>query len=191
MTSADSDLKLARLTEAILVHQGLVRWQISRLVRDPNLVDDLAQEVFFAWLEANQARPAVLETESVQSVKSWLVAVARNKAVDWLRKNARQAVLPSRKLDLIDPGQMEHVASAGDSEEQTQAATLRLESLNHCLKLLKPEHRDMVHEFYSLGKSSELIGVQIGKGSNSVRMMLTRIRRALGKCIENQLARLR
>jgi DNA-directed RNA polymerase specialized sigma24 family protein len=75
----------------------------------------------------------------------------------------------------------------GAGDNAISDGEFRLNALRHCLDLLQPEHREIVEEFYRQGKSSELIAVRLGKGSSGVRMMLTRIRRGLGKCIRRQL----
>jgi len=167
-------------------HQASVRWQISRLVFDSQTVDDLAQEVFVVWFQRTNQDERQSCGEAVESVRGWLLRVARNKAIDWLRKNSRQPAPTGNLNELVDSLSAGTVASENSVGAGAEGET-RLQALRHCLGLLQPEHREIVQEFYGQGKSSELIGVRLGKGSSGVRMMLTRIRRALGKCIRRQL----
>lgn len=172
-----------RCTAEVLVHQAAVRWQISRLVSDPLTVDDLAQEVFVAWIQ--RTGPANLSLSPPESARPWLLKVARNKAIDWLRRNSRLPVSTPNLDSLVGAGSSPAATSGEESADPD--CERRLDALRHCLGLLQSEHRAIVAEFYGQGKSSELIGARLGKGSGSVRMILTRIRRALGKCIRRQL----
>lgn len=180
----NSKLSHMKSTEAVFVqHQAPVRWQIGRIVFDAQAVDDLAQEVFVAWFQmaANQRENEIGDT------RAWLLRVARNKAIDWIRTKSNQPVSTGRLGELPDvtAGALEAVGAI--QSDEIENGDLRLAALRHCVGLLSPEHREIVEEYYSQGKSSELIAVRIGKGSSGVRMMLTRIRRSLGKCVRRQL----
>jgi RNA polymerase sigma factor (sigma-70 family) len=175
-----------RREAVVLEHQALVRWQISRLVFDSQVVDDLAQEVFVAWFQLASSSGKPSSNANIDSPRGWLMRVARNKAIDWLRKNSRQAVSTGNMDGIVEMTSTEGIAD-GASNEAIADGEVRMNALRHCLDLLQPDHREIVEEFYRQGKSSELIAVRIGRGSSGVRMMLTRIRRALGKCIRRQL----
>ncbi len=184
--SDQSDPGPDRREAVVLEHQVLVRWQISRLVFDSQIVDDLAQEVFVAWFQFAEQKTGLKLEGGIDSTTAWLQKVARNKAIDWLRKNSRQAVSTGSMNEIADAAS---IKQSGDnaSDDRITDGEFRLRALQHCLDLLQPEHREIVEEFYRQGKSSELIAARLGKGSSGVRMMLTRIRRGLGKCIRRQL----
>ncbi len=156
------------------------------MIFDSQIVDDLAQEVFVAWFQVAGAAERPGAPEGIESTRAWLHRVARNKAIDWLRKNSRQPVSTGNMNGIVD-GVSQEFPGDPSGDGATADDEFRLEALRHCLNLLLPEHREIVDEFYRQGKSSELIAARIGKGSSGVRMMLTRIRRGLGKCIRRQL----
>lgn len=165
-------------------HQVAVRWQISRLVSEDSLVDDLAQDVFVELFRTLR-RP----DRAIQSLGAWLTGVARHKAVDHLR---RHSITPLSLSQLAaEPGFSAATATGLERLAGRDAAQRELTALEHCLALLQPGHRELIDEFYRQGKSSELIAARLGKGSGGVRMMLTRIRQALGKCIRKQLEKLK
>jgi RNA polymerase sigma factor (sigma-70 family) len=78
--------------ELLRRHHEIVHTFINRLVRDPDLADDLTQEAFvkaFSQLESH--RPE-------HSFSSWILRIANNHAVDHLR---RERSLKSRGLDTV------------------------------------------------------------------------------------------
>ncbi len=161
-------------------HQVAVRWQISRLVSEEHLVDDLAQEVFVELF-----RTLRQPNRPIQSLGAWLTGVARHKAVDHLRRNSKKP-LPLSQL-AAEPAFAVATMTGLERLAGRDSAQRELTALEHCLALLQPGHRELIDEFYQQGKSSELIAARLGKGSGGVRMMLTRIRQALGRCIRKQL----
>lgn len=169
--------------ELVQRHQWNVRWQILRTTGDSSSVDDLAQEVFIDLLNAVRGDP----TLQIASVRAWLRSVAHNKSVDAVRRSARLRLAADKHREEVlrerDHAVFAPDAGSGDADDRELAA------LSHCLGLLQPHHRELIDEFYGQGKSSELIAVRLGKGAAGVRLMLTRIRRALGSCIRKHLSR--
>lgn len=180
-----SDLETRTLTRLLRDHHLSVRWQISRWIDDPQTVDDIAQDVFVAWLQTNRDNPDKFQGSDDPIIRAWLLRVARNSAVDWLRRKTRQPMTTAI---------VEHLAADPSSSPEgpdrhfyLDDGLTRLQALQRCLGLLQSHHREIVEEFYQQGKSSELIAARLGKESSNVRMILSRIRRALGKCIQRHM----
>lgn len=71
-----------------LRHEGAVRRLGVAILRDPDAADDLVQETFLqAW------RHRTRYASERASVKTWLLAIARNQAIDLVRVQARHAGL--------------------------------------------------------------------------------------------------
>lgn len=170
---------------ALLVrsHQAAVRWCLVRYVRDPATADDLAQEVFVA---AYQNLPAC---QAAASLRAWLLGIARNVAIQHVRsetrRRARERGPLATQLAQWRIEQLEQDQDEGLEHER------KLEALRHCVEFLAPESRRVVDEHYFQRQTAEAIAQRQGRGAAAVRMMLLRVRKALGECIRKKLTKLR
>src|SRR5947209_8911102 len=116
---------------------ALYRW-LLRLVGDEALAEDLLSDVFLdVWRQA-----AAFEARS--SVSTWLLAIARYKAL-----SARR-----RRPDVeLDEKIASRVADPADDPEIALQKKNRAELLRHSLARLSPEHGEVVDLDYFHGKS--------------------------------------
>ena len=122
----------------------LYRW-LLRLVRDEALAEDLLSDVFLdVWRQA-----AAFEARS--SVSTWLLAIARYKAL-----SARR-----RRTDAeLDEKVTSTVADTADDPEVALQKKARAELLRHSVARLSPEHGEVIDLVYFHGKSiKEVVGI--------------------------------
>jgi RNA polymerase sigma-70 factor, ECF subfamily len=109
------------LSEVIASHGAAVYGMARRVVRDPTMAEEVAQETFLAlW-----RRPASFDSER-GSLRVFLVGVARNKAVDLVRREER---LRRTKESLLAEAQSTSSA-ASEPIEGRQDMRAALESLS-------------------------------------------------------------
>jgi RNA polymerase sigma-70 factor, ECF subfamily len=126
---------------------ALYRW-LLRLVRDDALAEDLLSGVFLdVWRQA-------AKFEARSSVSTWLLAIARYKALS-ARRRPTDAELDEKIASRVaDP--------ADDPEVVLQKKTQR-ELLRHSLPRLSPEHGEVIDLVYFHGKSvievAEIVGI--------------------------------
>src|SRR6185369_8472929 len=126
---------------------ALYRW-LLRLVRDEALAEDLLSDVFLdVWRQA-------ASFEGRSSVSTWLLAIARYKALSARRRR------PDTELDETIAST---VADPADDPEVVLQKKDRSERLRHSLKRLSPEHGEVIDLVYYHGKSvkdaAEIIGI--------------------------------
>ena len=182
------DIELIRLSMAgsreafeILVrrYQVVVRWSVSRYLREASTVDDLAQDVFL------YAYQHLAEYRGVGSLRSWLIGIARNMARQHVRSDSRRRQREAGPLAVqlaqwrID--RLENEPMDGEEEERVFAA------LGECIDVLGPESRKVVQDHYFRRQTLESIARRQRRGAGAVRMMLFRIRKALRECIHEKL----
>jgi RNA polymerase sigma-70 factor, ECF subfamily len=115
----------------------LYRW-LLRLVGDEALAEDLLSDVFLdVWRQA-----AAFEARS--SVSTWLLAIARYKALSARRRR------PDAELDEKTASS---VADPADDPEVVLQKKTRAELLRHSLARLSPEHGEVIDLVYFHGKS--------------------------------------
>ena len=126
---------------------ALYRW-LLRLVGDEPLAEDLLSEVFLdVWRQA-----ASFEARS--SVSTWLLAIARHKALSARRRRTDAELDDEVASKLADPADDPELAL----QKKNQAEVLR-----RSLARLSPEHGEVIDLVYYHGKSvkevAEIIGI--------------------------------
>lgn len=170
--SEDAFCRLVRL------HQGRVRTLLGRYVSRPDVVDDLAQEVF---LTAYHALPT-WKGEAPLAV--WFLGVARHRVLRHLRDEARRRVretVTRRVLPALVAGPDGEPSSA-EAFERERAA------LEACLESLPSESSDIVREHYFRGSTLASLAGRTGRKEGALRVALLRIRGALRRCMQGRLA---
>ena len=140
--------QLAKQTLFARHRVALYRW-LLRLVRDEALAEDLLSDVFLdVW-----RRAASFEGRS--SVSTWLLAIARNKAVSTRR----------RRTDAeLDEESTSNVPDRADDPEVALQKKNRAELLRQSIDRLSPEHREVIDLVYYHGKAvtevAEIVGIK-------------------------------
>lgn len=167
-------------SELVRLHHVGVRSYLARFLRQAEGADDLAQEVFLA------AYRQLEDFEGTASFQSWLFGIARNKALTYLRGEVRrrrrekqsfQAAVAQWQAERLDEKLIEL-----DEQERLIAA------LRGCINTLPDASKSVIELYYFQEQSAETIARSLNKKSGAVRMMLLRIRRALGKCVSAKLS---
>lgn len=146
---------------------------VLRLVRRPQLAEEVAEEVFFqVWRQAPRFDPARGRP------LTWLLAMARSRAIDAIRREAR---FQHEELDdeLASPS-----TPAPQSGDELLAVAQGHAALHRALLLLKPQPRQLVALAFFNGLSHEEIASQtqlpLGTVKSQIRRALITLREALG-----------
>ncbi|MEP7239458.1 MAG: sigma-70 family RNA polymerase sigma factor [Devosia sp.] len=140
-----------------------------RILRDRSQADEALQEVYVKiWQRADRYVPGGY------SPISWLVAVARNHALDVLRARKPQSEDIEMALD---------VADAGPNPEQAEASRGERARIDRCLDQLDAEKADAVRGAYLDGFSYEELAVRHKVPLNTMRTWLRRSLMRLRECL--------
>ncbi|MFB9268087.1 sigma-70 family RNA polymerase sigma factor [Bradyrhizobium erythrophlei] len=129
-------------------HRKRVFRFIQRLVRNPAIVDDLVNQVFLdVWRSANRF-------ESRSRVSTWLLSIARFKALNSRRERLHEGIDQEDALGIVDEGD---TPDAALDRKETK------DILRACINKLSPAHREIIDLFYyresSVAEVSEIIGI--------------------------------
>lgn len=106
---------------------------------------------------------------------SWLIAVARNHAIDRIRARRRPAAEIDAALDVADPAPgPEAMAVAGGEADR----------IHHCLEELEQDRADAVRGAYLKGESYAELAERHGVPLNTMRTWLRRSLIRLRECLE-------
>jgi len=147
-------------------HQRRVFLFLTRMVRDEMLAEDVVSDVFLdVWRRA--------ETFKAQSsVSTWLLAIARNKALTALTRRSEVGLDDELAATLVDPN--------ADPEQALQAKD-RSEALGQCLAQLSPEHGQIISLVYYREKSIREVAKIVGVPEPTVKTRMFYARRRIAE----------
>lgn len=158
----------------LIEHQDSIRAYIISLLPGCGEASDVLQEAnMVIWNKRAQFRID-------SNFRAWSFAIARYCVLNHRHKMRRDGrfVFGDELLD-----QLAHP----EEELLPEQLADRREALAACLSELQPEHREIVHNRYSQGKSLEDYALKTKKTAGSLRIKLFRIRSSLRECIDRRL----
>ena len=139
---------------------------VLRLLRDEMAAEDVISEVFLdVWRQASRF-------EGRSAVSTWLIAIARFKALSTLRK---------RREEGLDEETMEAIEEPSDNPALAIEKLDKGEKLRQCLAALTREHREVIDLVYYHEKSVEEVAQIIGIPENTVKTRMFYARKKLGE----------
>jgi RNA polymerase sigma-70 factor, ECF subfamily len=141
---------------------------LMRLVDGEATAEDLVSEVFFeVWRKAGQF-------EARSQVSTWLLAIARYKALTRLRGHSTDELKDDVIADTEDPS---------DGPEVTLQKIERSEILRYCLKQLSPAHREIIDLVYYHERTIDEVAEIIGVPANTVKTRMFYARKRIGQLL--------
>jgi len=148
---------------------------VRRMVGDPGLAEDLAQEVFL------KAFRALGSFDQSRKFSSWLFKIAHNTAIDYLRKKQLDTVA----LETSDPSDPDLVAIIPDSSSESPETSAHrrdmAEALEQALGSLRPAYREVVVLRFQEGLAYEEIAEITDLPLGTVKTHLHRARHAMAR----------
>jgi len=149
---------------------AIYRWLV-RLVDDEGLAEDLLSDVFFdVWRKARSF-------EGRSSVSTWLLAIARHKAL-----SARRRTQMERAVELDDELAWT-MADPADNPELLLEKKDREQLLRRSLARLSPEHGEVIDLTYYHGKSIKEIAEIVGVNEATVKSRTFYARKRLAQLV--------
>jgi RNA polymerase sigma-70 factor (ECF subfamily) len=152
---------------------------VVRMVQDPGLAEDLAQEVFF------KAYRRLDTYDPVRKFSSWLFKIAHNTTIDQLRRHSPETVPLEEDRKDDDRGGLATVLADTSSEDPSVTAERRdmARSLERAIARLRPEYRELVVLFYVEGASYQDLCEATGLPLGTVKTNLHRARKELAQAM--------
>jgi RNA polymerase sigma-70 factor (ECF subfamily) len=137
-----------------------------RFLNDEAAAEDTVSEVFIdVWRQAERF-------EGRSQVTTWLLAIARNKALSLLRR---------RSSEELDDEVAEFIEDPSDNPEVAMLKSQRASVLQDCLTQLSPAHREIVDLVYYHEKSVEEVAEIIAVPANTVKTRMFYARKRIGE----------
>jgi len=159
-------MRLAERYHARLLHY------VRRIVGDDGAADDVAQET---WIAAFRGLRRLREPERL---KAWLYGIARNRALNALRREERS------RLICVDDGLLEAIPEEEDDPLEIRAE--QAAQVHRSLNQVSPAHAEVLVLRYMEGLSYEEIAGVVGCQTGTVRSRLHYAKRALREAMESE-----
>ena len=144
---------------------------VLRLVRNEATAEDLISEVFLdVWRQAGKF-------EGRSAVSTWLLSIARFKALSQLRRKPEQELDEETAEAIVDTADDPHVAL----EKKDKSAILR-----KCMSALSNEHREIIDLVYYHEKSVEEVAEITGIPEATVKTRMFYARKKLAELLKEQ-----
>ena len=148
-------------------HVRVYRFML-RLVRNEATAEDLISEVFLdIWRQAGKF-------EGRSAVSTWMLSIARFKALSALRKRPEQE---------LDDETAERIEDQADDPETALAKKDKGAVLRQCLSALSAEHREIVDLVYYHEKSVEEVAGIVGIPEATVKTRMFYARKKLSELL--------
>ncbi|PZA11358.1 RNA polymerase subunit sigma [Rhodopseudomonas palustris] len=142
---------------------------ILRMVRDAATAEDLVSQVFLdVWRTARQF-------EGRAQVSTWLLSIARFKALTALRQ---------RQHEDIDQDDVLEIADDSDSPETALDRSRTSDILRACIDKLSPAHRQIINLVYYHEMSVEEVGRIVGIPQSTVKTRMFYARKQLAELLK-------
>lgn len=177
------DRKEAAAFEVLYDRHGGVAYSLAyRIVGDRNAAEDVAQEAFLSIWRSNARFD-----RARGSVRSWVLSVVRNRAIDALRRGGSQAP----KLNHDD----EVLLDSREADDRTEAEALRRETsreLQGALQELPKDQSQVIQLAYFGGFShseiAEMLSMPLGTVKGRMRLGLEKVRVQLAEAMTPETA---
>jgi RNA polymerase sigma factor (sigma-70 family) len=157
-------------------HESMLFAYLLSWVKDPGLAEDIAQESFIVGFK----KLATLEKK--ECFAAWLRTIARNLALQELRKRQREVLAD----EAIIQG-LEDIFRPFDQVEAEESWSERVRVLQECLDRLPGKLREACRLHYYDTQSAQQIADRMRVGLEAVKKRLERARDGIRECIERQL----
>ena len=143
---------------------------VLAIVKHRHLAEEVIQEAYVRiWLNAGSYRP------SLGTPMLWMIIIARNLAIDLVRRPAREVVSDETVLWGFPADNPTPLEAIEISEDQADALMNQLKA-QYALQALDPTRRHLIIAAYIRGESRKRLSEQYGVPVNTIK---TWIRRAL------------
>lgn len=165
-----------QVAQWVLARQLQITAYARVIVQDLHLAEDIFQEVCVAAIKACG------KFDSAEGTVRWAMKVARNRALDHLRRRKTQASPLSP--DLLDKLAEDWIDAISETDDAPYPDTA-FERLEECLGTLTPRTRRLLDLRYRHDKKPADIAVLLGQKLQAVYKAITRANSALRTCMNN------
>ncbi|QNN22191.1 sigma-70 family RNA polymerase sigma factor [Planctomycetales bacterium ZRK34] len=162
-----------QIVTTLLRERLAILTRIDAVLGDIHQAEDVLQDLSLAALDKRDS------IEDLDHLRHWLRKVARDMAVDVIRRAGRRpAVLDASVLDRLE--------THWQRFDGLEAAEVQ-QILQHCIQQLSPYNRQLIEQRYRNNLTGRSLAEALGRPVNTVKVALTRAHRTLLNCLRRRL----
>jgi RNA polymerase sigma-70 factor (ECF subfamily) len=168
----------SEIVRSLLEHRDLLLGYLCALTRDHAIAEEVFQETSLVILEEAKKVPRIA------NFPAWAREIARRRAAAYFRNaNRREGVeqLSGAMTEIIEQAFNENEMSPSDQQR-------RMTFLLECIERLAGRSREVVTRFYRDHQNIKAIASALDWQADSVKVALSRARKALADCIHTKMA---
>ena len=170
---SDDSSRVEEFVSLLGHHQRRLYLFVASLVLNPADAEDVLQETHLVlWREVHRF-------ESGTTFAAWASAVAFNQVLAWRKKRQRDRLVFSDEFLTVVSAEL--TDGADRLEERSRLLT-------GCVERVPSHHRDLLRLRYTDGCPVEVIAGRLGRTTEAVYRMLSRVRKALHDCVTGSMA---
>ncbi len=173
----DGQLGQEEVTRLILQQRIELTAFISSILRDSHAAEDVFQDVCIKALKHEEP------FKDEAHVRRWARRVARNRAIDLIRRKDKQAIL-------LDEDILELIEQEWPEEEQADSED-KVAALKACLDKLTPYSKEIINLRYIEGLGGIEVAEVLNRKVDTIYKALARLHVGLRECILKRLKGLR
>lgn len=163
------------LSRTLIVQRDMIYGYVYALLRDIDAAEEVFQEVALVAIREDQEG-----ADEIREPLAWLREVARRLVKARYRMSSKSKVTADQ----------EYIERAADLLNRAETETQdRLAALRECLKIVPADLREILEKRYVFGMSYEDMGSVLQRSAGSLRVLVYRVRRELGDCVNARLAK--
>jgi len=160
------------LEELVMTYNDSLIFYINGFIKNVSVSEDLVADTFVELIvKKNRFKSNYL-------FKTWLFKIARNNAIDYLRKQSKWRTKPFEdyEYELIENETL--VKTVLDNEKNRQ--------LHNVMKNMHNDYRDVLHLVYFEGMSYDEASTVLGKNNKQIKNLVYRAKKALKMSLEKE-----
>jgi RNA polymerase sigma-70 factor (ECF subfamily) len=169
---------LDAFNQLVIEYQNLAFTVAYRMVNDPSTAEDVCQEAF---IKAYQK----IKLFKGESIKSWLMRIVTNTAIDFIRKTKRNQEIPlypqDEKEDLIE--NVDWLIDENLTPEEHSIQSYLNQAIQNCINSLPPEFRAVLIlidvNTMDYKEASQTLQIPLG----TIKSRLLRARKKIQACL--------
>ena len=159
------------LVEIIELYSDSLAAFINGFVHNESTAEDLMQDTYLELIKKEH------HFKGESQFKTWLFKIARNKAIDHIRKNRR--IIPVDDTFVFN-------AELCESVEQTVVNAEKNKAVRSAMVQINPLYSQVLYLSFFEGMNNAEISLVIGKNKRQVEMLLYRAKESLKKTLEKE-----
>lgn len=166
--------KIAAFSDLVAAHRSRVFGYIYAMLHNLADAEDIYQQTtVLMWQKFDEFQPGT-------DFGSWALRIAYFNIKNFQRTQARRHVFFSDQV-------MEKVADSYERADADQAEE-RVEALVHCVRRLPTQHQQLLKQRYADNAPIKRLAETEGKSEAAMAMLLSRLRKALFRCVRSKMA---